>query len=77
MFERVLSKNVKELLDLLDQSNLLKYSYLAGDTALVLQIDHRYSCDFDFFTLKKLNENEFIKKLSELFPDFVLEKKEL
>jgi len=54
MFEQVLPGNAKKSLDSLGQSGLLKKAYLAGGTALALQIGHRVSVDFDFFTRKRL-----------------------
>lgn len=54
MFETVLSENAKKSLAILGKSGLLKNAYMAGGTALALQIGHRLSFDFDFFT-----ENEF------------------
>ena len=50
MVEKVLSKNAREALDRLGKSGILKSYYLAGGTALALQLGHRYSFDFDFFT---------------------------
>ena len=41
--------------------------YLAGGTALALQIGHRYSNDFDFFTKNSFSSWELFKKLKEVF----------
>ncbi len=49
MFKQVLSKNTKRVLDLLKENGLPKKTYLAGETALALQMGHRYSHDLDFF----------------------------
>jgi len=76
MFEEVLSKDAKKSLGLLGQSGLLNSSYLAGGTALALQLGHRYSYDFDFFTPKKFDERILIQRIIELFPDFNLERKD-
>lgn len=41
--------------------------YLAGGTALSLQIGHRHSIDFDFFSPKSFDTGELFKKIEELF----------
>lgn len=74
MFEEVLPKDSKSALAVLGESGLLKEAYLAGGTALALQIGHRISVDFDFFTRKEFDENFFIQKLTELPLRFRLEK---
>ena len=76
MFEKVLSKNAKESLAVLGKSGLMKSAYLAGGTALALQIGHRYSYDFDFFTKKEFDERIFLQKITKILPDFELEKKD-
>ena len=68
MFEEVLQKDAERALALLEKSGLLKNAYLAGGTALALQIGHRISVDFDFFTPKKFrvlrqNKMHIIKSL--------------
>jgi hypothetical protein len=51
--------------------------YMAGGTALALQIGHRTSLDFDFYTDKKFDSEELHQKLREQFDDIiVLRKKE-
>ena len=42
--------------------------YLAGGTALALQIGHRMSDDFDLFTEKDISD-ELLKKVEEIFKD--------
>ncbi len=76
MFEKVLSKNERETLALLGQSGILQNSYMAGGTALALQIGHRFSYDFDFFTAKEFDENIMVQRIIKLLPDFRLEKKD-
>jgi len=76
MFEEVLSKNAKESLAVLGKSGLLKSAYFAGGTALALQIGHRYSRDFDFFTTKEFDERIFLQKITRVMPDFQLERKD-
>ncbi|KKP68443.1 MAG: hypothetical protein UR68_C0016G0003 [Candidatus Roizmanbacteria bacterium GW2011_GWA2_35_19] len=41
--------------------------YLAGGTALALQIGHRESVDFDFFSRHSFDTEVMIKQLSTLF----------
>lgn len=48
MYEKVLSKDAKQSLALLGKSGILKSAYLAGGTALALQIGHRYSFVLNF-----------------------------
>lgn len=74
MFEEILSKNAKNALALLGESGILENAYLAGGTALALQIGHRLSYDFDFFTDKEFNEKIVIQKLIKITPDFKLER---
>lgn len=57
----VLDKKRQELLE-----KLLPYTkdyILGGGTALALQLNHRKSFDFDFFTLSQISKN-FLEKLS-------------
>lgn len=58
MFEETLIKGAKENLALLGQSGILKNAYLAGGTGVALQLGHRISVDFDFFTTE-----DFIPKI--------------
>ncbi len=54
MHEGVLTKQGKEIYSKL---NRFKAFYLAGGTALALQIGHRISVDFDLFSDKKIPKN--------------------
>lgn len=74
MFEEVLSKNAKESLAILSKSRILEDAYMAGGTALALQIGHRYSYDFDFFTLKEFDEKILVQKIKKYISDFQLER---
>lgn len=58
MHQEVLTNTAKQLLPYFKQ---LKSFYLAGGTALALQIGHRVSFDFDFFS-----DNRISKSLSSL-----------
>ena len=76
MVEKVLSKNARNALATLGKSNFLGSYYLAGGTALALQLGHRYSFDFDFFTQIKFDEEIVIQRLTELLRNFKLERKD-
>lgn len=54
MFEETLIGRARDALALLGRSGLVKEAYLAGGTAVALQLGHRISIDFDFFS-----ENSF------------------
>lgn len=66
MFEKTLIKGAKENLALLGRSSILKEAYLAGGTAAALQLGHRISLDFDFFTAKEFVPKVFSSELSKL-----------
>lgn len=66
MFEESLIKGAKEDLALLGQSCILENAYLAGGTALALQLGHRISADLDFFTDKEFVPKVFSNELSKL-----------
>ncbi|MCX6789597.1 MAG: nucleotidyl transferase AbiEii/AbiGii toxin family protein [Candidatus Gribaldobacteria bacterium] len=74
MFEQVLPKTAKSSLALLGASGLLNDSYLAGGTALALQIGHRISVDFDFFTRKKFDAKDLARKFEEAKIGFSLDR---
>lgn len=66
MFEQVLPGNTKTILALLEKSEIIKKAYLAGGTALALQLGHRISYDLDFFTLQKFNEQSLLPELEKV-----------
>lgn len=71
MFEQILSKQAKDALALLGAAKILpRGTYLAGGTALALQLGHRLSYDFDFFTAQPFREMMLIQKLSKSVPSF-------
>jgi predicted nucleotidyltransferase component of viral defense system len=49
-FWNTITENMKFILNGISQSEVGKHFYLAGGTALALQIGHRYSVDLDFFS---------------------------
>lgn len=64
MHPEALSDKDKEI-----SSKLKNFStfYLAGGTALALQIGHRKSVDFDLFSEKKISE-DLLRKVKKVFP---------
>lgn len=68
MFEEALVRGAKDSLALLGKSGLLNDAYLAGGTAAALQIGHRISVDFDFFTQKTFDPKKIAAALSQLGP---------
>jgi hypothetical protein len=76
MFPEILSETARRALDRLKTVPLFQSAYLAGGTALALQIGHRYSYDLDFFTQEKFNEQTTSQRLAELLDDFHLERQE-
>ncbi|MBN1632765.1 MAG: nucleotidyl transferase AbiEii/AbiGii toxin family protein [Ignavibacteria bacterium] len=61
----ILEENQRELFDKIKTSSLIDDFYLAGGTALALQIGHRLSEDFDFFTNRDFNVNDLSFQLAE------------
>jgi len=60
----VLNKKQKEVLP---QLSFLKNFYLAGGTALALQIGHRTSVDFDFYTPKHFDAKKLYQEIEKVF----------
>ncbi|HMB22968.1 MAG TPA: nucleotidyl transferase AbiEii/AbiGii toxin family protein [Anaerolineales bacterium] len=50
LFWNTITENMKFVLNGFSQSGIGKYFYLAGGTALALQLGHRHSVDLDFFS---------------------------
>lgn len=63
MHENILNAEQKSNLELLGKMPEIKDFYLAGGTALALQIGHRYSVDLDFFIAQKFSTTKLLKKL--------------
>lgn len=65
MFYNILDQ---ERIDILPKLSFLKDRfYLAGGTGLALQLGHRDSVDFDFFTKESINTFDLYKELLEIF----------
>jgi len=66
----ILDRKRKKLLSQL--TFLKKYGfYMAGGTALALQISHRTSLDFDFYTEKKFNSEKLRQEFSKRFKEVI------
>ncbi len=63
MFTNTLSPNTLRSLTYLGKSGWLESAYLAGGTALALQLGHRISNDLDFFTQQQFNEQVLVQQL--------------
>lgn len=63
--KETVSESTLELLKILMKDELLGNFFLAGGTALALQIGHRISIDLDLFTEASFNENEMLTNLEE------------
>lgn len=67
MFDKVLPGNTKKYLALLEKGRILPpKTYLAGGTAVALQLGHRLSFDLDFFTPQKFKVEEVLRKLEKI-----------
>lgn len=72
MFTKTLLPDTLRAIKLISGISEIKKAYLAGGTALALQIGHRISVDLDFFTKVEFNETQLITKFASL-PEFVQE----
>ncbi|MCM8784367.1 MAG: nucleotidyl transferase AbiEii/AbiGii toxin family protein [Candidatus Omnitrophica bacterium] len=66
MFAEVLPGNTKAILALLGKNQIIQKAYLAGGTALALQLGHRISYDLDFFTQEAFDENLLLPEVEEI-----------
>jgi len=73
VFEQVLQGNTKAILALLEKSEIIQKAYLAGGTALALQLGHRISYDLDFFTSVEFDEHMLLPEIKKV-SDFQLER---
>lgn len=70
MHPEILNSNQKEIIPFL--LDLKKDFYLVGGTAIALQIGHRESIDFDYFTFKKVKNEAISKALIKRFGSYRL-----
>jgi len=69
LYFKLLNENQKKVLEIL--SNFSKYGILGGGTALMLQLSHRYSYDFDIF-LPDMVSKKFVYKVRQYFKEIEL-----
>lgn len=72
MFYSILDANRKELLPLL--TPFKQHYYLAGGTGLALQIGHRKSEDFDFFTSQSFSTTDLFNEIQRYLVKYSLVK---
>jgi len=72
MFYNILDKKRKEILPLLKEFK--NDFYLAGGTGLALQIGHRDSIDFDFFTKNDIDTEKLFQKIKKIFENYQIQK---
>ena len=66
MFEGSINRETKLVLKKIAKTNLAENFYLAGGTALALQLGHRQSVDLDWFCPVDFSKQEIKEKLAEL-----------
>ncbi len=71
MFDQTLYPKTKQVLELISKYNFLNEFYLAGGTALALQIGHRKSIDLDFFAPEVFDQVRILDELKELQPKVI------
>ena len=72
MFYDILDENRKSILPLL--KNLKSDFYLVRGTALALQLGHRDSIDFDFFTENDFSTEVLFERLQDIFKEYSIKK---
>ena len=70
MFYNILDEKRINILPLFE--GFKKDFYLGGGTALAIQIGHRDSVDFDFFSERDINTKELFEHLREIFKEHIL-----
>jgi len=68
--KQVVSLELLKLLDELQSESLLKGHYLAGGTALALQLGHRKSTDIDIFANKKQDNAIILNMLKDRYKNY-------
>ena len=63
MYQKVLNQKTKRLLEKIKKTKIPSNFYLAGGTALALQIGHRKSIDLDWFSKKSFTVKDLKNKL--------------
>lgn len=66
LYFEILPDEQKQVLETISKQKWINSYYLAGGTGLALQIGHRQSIDFDFFTKNDINNRLTIEKLKDI-----------
>ena len=66
MFTNTLLPDTLRAIKLVSKIPIFEKAYLAGGTALALQIGHRISVDLDFFTQEEFDENSLASNLQKI-----------
>jgi len=66
MYPETISEKTKSVLAKITQADFIQEFYLAGGTALAIQLGHRESIDLDFFSNKKFSVQNLKGKLAQL-----------
>lgn len=75
MHAETINKRTKYVLEKIKTCEFTKDFYLAGGTALAIQLGHRESVDLDFFSRKLFSVSEMEKKMP-LIGKYILDKKD-
>lgn len=67
MYLNILPQGYEEVINKILKYPFIKGFYLSGGTALALQLGHRESYDFDFFSRDEFNPEEILKSLKSDF----------
>ncbi|MEK7504549.1 MAG: nucleotidyl transferase AbiEii/AbiGii toxin family protein [Patescibacteria group bacterium] len=70
MFTKAILPDTLRAIQLVNKIPAVQSAYLAGGTALALQLGHRVSVDLDFFTDQEFESNILSSALGE-FPEFI------
>jgi len=66
MFEQSISEETRTVLEKITRAGLAKQFYLAGGTALALELGHRQSVDLDWFSHDDFSNHDLKEQLSRL-----------
>lgn len=64
MFTNAIAKDAKKALDWVNKYDFINDFYLAGGTALAIQLGHRVSVDLDFFIQKEFNPENLLQEFN-------------
>ena len=67
MYINTILEETHKLLNSFNEDSLPQDTYLAGGSAISLQLGHRKSIDLDFFTRHEFNEDQWIQKLEKSY----------